>query len=131
MSSDEPPVELALEVTGTFWGSLSLLDAVVAGVVVVGVAAESGSALLLMAFLKSSVAHIDSSKCSAQCFETLEPAWPSNTAKKLQSFKPIDPRLGSALLSTGWESEQTGEGKERVEGTGRRGCRIWLFTEAL
>ena len=50
-----------------------------------------------MAFLKSSVPLIDSSKCSAQCFETLDPAWPSKTAKKLHSFIPIDPRLGRAL----------------------------------
>ena len=73
MSSMEPAVELALEVKGTFLGSLLslLLD-------VVDVAAEdergSVEELFLMAFLKSSVAHIESSKCSAQCFDTLEPA---------------------------------------------------------
>ena len=69
MSSGEPPVEPALEGFGAFWGSFSLvLD------VVVVVVAVNGSELFLMAFLKSSVAHIDSSKCSAQCFDTLEPA---------------------------------------------------------
>ena len=68
MSSGEPPVEPALEGFGAFWGSFSL------GLDVVVVVAVNGSELFLMAFLKSSVAHIDSSKCSAQCFDTLEPA---------------------------------------------------------
>ena len=76
MSSMEPAVELALEVKGTFLGSLLL--SLLLDVVDVAAEDERGSVeeeeLFLMAFLKSSVAHIESSKCSAQCFETLDPA---------------------------------------------------------